>query len=213
MPSTSGPTSSTVATTSWPSTCGNEMNAVIGLSSAPSKSISTCLVSDPQMPVRRGRITAQSGPSSFGSGTSIRSIGVLAKCFTSRGASSGGAGGMGFGNSPNTSAFTSHVLLLFFARHGDDAFEEDVDVSRLEGGDVLHVRAVRLEPVALDGLDDVGGDALGRFERSVVDRVVVVRQVPDLGVDRAGDDETHVDTGVPEVDGQRLAPAAERELA
>ena len=37
-------------TTSWPSTCGNEMNAVIGLSSASSKSISTCLVSEPQIP-------------------------------------------------------------------------------------------------------------------------------------------------------------------
>src|SRR3954465_2729222 len=214
MPSTFDPTSSPVATTSWPSPWGNEMNAVIGLSSAPSKSISTCLVSDPQMPVRRGRMMAQSGPNSFGSSMSMRSIGVLARCFTSRGASSGGAGGIGSGNSPNTRAFTSPLLLrLLFACHRDDAFEEHVDLGRLERGDVLHVGAVRLEAMAFDRLDDVRGDGLGWFEGAVVHRLLVVREVPDLGVDRPRDDEPHVHPRVPQVDRHRLAPAAQCELA
>ncbi len=78
--STAGPTSTTSATTSWPSTCGNEMNAVIEKSDAsPSPmSMNTCLVSEPQMPVSRLRSTTQSSPSNVGSGTSCNAIGVVA---------------------------------------------------------------------------------------------------------------------------------------
>ena len=36
---TAGPTRSTVPTTSWPSTCGNEISAVIGLSMLPFRKI------------------------------------------------------------------------------------------------------------------------------------------------------------------------------
>ena len=88
----SGPASSTVATTSWPSTCGNEMNAVIGESPASSKSMRTCLVSQPQMPVRRVRSTAQPGPAARGRARRAASIGVAARWRTSRGASGGGCG-------------------------------------------------------------------------------------------------------------------------
>ena len=92
----SGPASSTVATTSWPSTWGNEMNAVMGESSASSKSMSTCLVSQPQMPVSRVRSTAHAGPRTSGSGTSPNAIGVVARWRTRRGASGGaGAGRVG----------------------------------------------------------------------------------------------------------------------
>src|ERR671921_871984 len=73
--SAAGPASTTVPTTSWPSTWGNEMKAVMGLSSAPSKSMRTCLVSLPQIPVMWVRRTTQSGARGRASGTSWRAIG------------------------------------------------------------------------------------------------------------------------------------------
>src|ERR1700730_8516040 len=80
------------------------MNAVIDMSDAsPPKSISTCLVSDPQMPVIRVCNTTQSGPMSCGSGISCSAIGVAARFFSSGFASAGGAGTTS-GATPNTSA-------------------------------------------------------------------------------------------------------------
>ena len=55
------------------------MNAVIGESAGPSKSMSTCLTSLPQMPVSRVRRTAHSGPRTAGSGTSCNAMGVTAR--------------------------------------------------------------------------------------------------------------------------------------
>src|SRR4051812_10905020 len=153
-----------VATTSWPSTWGNEMNAVIGLSSAPSKSMRTCLVSEPQMPVMRLVSTAQSSPMRRGSSMSWRNIGVYARWRSRRGASSGGCGGIGSGNSPNTRAFMRSLLrpgCVSRLRHLCDTGEEHVDLVRLERGDVLHVGAVHLEAVALDRVDDRLRDRLG----------------------------------------------------
>src|SRR5262245_6010342 len=70
---TAGPTRSTVPTTSCPSTCGNEMMAVIGLSMLPFRN--TCLESLPQMPQRRVRSTSQSWAGNEGSGISRRFAG------------------------------------------------------------------------------------------------------------------------------------------
>ena len=74
------------------------MNAVIGESAASSKSMRTCLVSLPQMPVRRVRSTAHAGPRTSGSGTSRSAIGVVARWRTRRGASGGAGAGAGSGS-------------------------------------------------------------------------------------------------------------------
>src|SRR5829696_573289 len=208
-PSAAGPASTTVPTTSWPSTWGKEMNAVIGLSSAPSKSMRTCLVSLPQMPVRWVRSTTQSGASGRASGTSSMAIGVAARLARSDEAPSGSSGGAP-GSTPNTSAFTSRRLLR---ERGHRGGEERVGVVRLELDDAFEVGQVVLEPVALDGGDDAVGHQLRRLQGAAVQRGVVVGLVPDLGVDGAREDEPHLDAGVPQIQGQRLAPAAQRELA
>src|SRR5262249_31292033 len=92
-PSASGPSATTSATTSCPSTCGSEKNPFIGLSGVATftQSMNTCLASDPQMPVRRGRVTTQSGRRKPGSGRSSRRIGVCARP-RSRWLSSSGSG-------------------------------------------------------------------------------------------------------------------------
>src|SRR4051795_3266672 len=120
---------------------------------------------------------------------SWRNIGVYARWRSRRGASSGGCGGIESGNSPNTRAFMRSLLrpgCVSRLRHLCDTGEEHVDLVRLERGDVLHVGAVHLEAVALDRVDDRLRDRLGWLERAVVERRVVVGQVPDLGGDRSG---------------------------
>src|SRR5215207_6197848 len=92
-PSASGPSATTSATTSCPSTCGSEKKPFIGLSGVATftQSMNTCLASEPQMPVSRGRVTTQSGRRNSGSGRSTRRIGVSANP-RSRWLSSSGSG-------------------------------------------------------------------------------------------------------------------------
>jgi len=94
-PSASGPRASTRPTTSCPRTCGNEHRPLSALSVSPSKSRSTCLASDPQMPVSVGRTTTQSGRSGVASGISRRAQGVDARFWASRVAPAGGVHGSG----------------------------------------------------------------------------------------------------------------------
>jgi hypothetical protein len=96
---------------------------------------------------------------------------------------------------------------------GDGGGEEGVRVAGLELDHALEVGQVVLEPVALDGGDDAVGHQLRRLQGTAVERRVVVGLVPDLGIDGAREDEPHLDAGVPQVQGQGLAPAAQRELA
>src|SRR5581483_11948555 len=140
---TSVPTADTSPMTSWPSTCGNEMSAVIALSvGSPSpKSMRICLVSDPQMPVMRVRTTAQSGANGCRSSTSSRASG--------RPPSSSA--------SPNTSDFTTPPS------QGCHPAEELVDRRGLPLDHALHVGQVVLEGGALDGGDDPLGHRLRRL--------------------------------------------------
>ncbi len=73
------------------------MKAVIGLSSASPKSMSTCFESDPQMPVSRLRSTSQSSAMSGGSSRSTSAIGTVLRLRSSNGASSGSGVGPRFG--------------------------------------------------------------------------------------------------------------------
>ena len=82
-PSACGPASVIVATTSWPITCGNEHSPLIAESVSPSKSRRICLESLPQMPVRSGVVTYQSGRSGVASGISLIAHGVVASACAS----------------------------------------------------------------------------------------------------------------------------------
>ncbi len=107
-PPASGPSAVTSATTSCPSTWGNEQNPLMALSLSPPKSSSTCFASEPQMPVNRGRTTTQSGRSGRASGRSRRAQGVAARLRTSGEAPSAPPGGsQGSGSVPKTSALTA----------------------------------------------------------------------------------------------------------
>src|ERR687898_870338 len=68
---------------------------------------------------------------------------------------------------------------------------------------------VELEPVPLDRGDDVGG-AVGRGdERAFIEPGELARlRLPDLRVDRAREDQLHLDAAAGEVDARRLAPSA-----
>ncbi len=76
LSTTRAPVSDRCATTSWPSTCGNESNAVSGLSSAPCRKI--CLVSDPQIPLTSVSHSTQSPAGATGSATSSSRVGATA---------------------------------------------------------------------------------------------------------------------------------------
>ena len=101
--------------------------------------------------------------------------------------------------------------------HGGDerarivALADDDRVLRATAGEVG--RCVPLEAVALDGVDHRLRGVGGGHERALVGRGLVAGLVPDLGVDRPGQHELHLDAGAVEVDGHPLGPPAQRELA
>ena len=200
-----GPSATTSATTSWPMTCGKEQKAAIALSASSSpKSIRICLESDPQMPVSRGRVITQSSCSSCGSGTSRSAVGVRARFCGQR------VGVIG-----DLEGLRRHAVdeRLHRGAIPADAGDERVDVGVLDVDDRLHVGDVVLErsvprAAMMPSATSLGGD-LG----PLVEGFLAARLVPDLGVDRARLDQLHRDAGAVQVDGHRLAPAAQRELA
>ncbi|HET6953805.1 MAG TPA: hypothetical protein VFI47_25805 [Acidimicrobiales bacterium] len=99
-PLASGPNSTTSATTSWPGTWGNEHRPLSALSLSPSKSPRTCLASEPQIPVSRGRTTSQSGRRGRASGTSRRAHGVVARLRSRRLSAVPGGGSQWSGRVP-----------------------------------------------------------------------------------------------------------------
>ncbi len=60
------------------------------------QSMNTCFESEPQMPVRRGRVTTQSGKKNPGSSISTSFIGVCARLRSNRLSVSGTVTGSGF---------------------------------------------------------------------------------------------------------------------
>ncbi len=108
-PCASGPSDTTSATTSWPGTWGIEEKAAIGLSMSPdSNSPSTSLVSEPHTPVRRGRVTTQSGRTGAASSTwwSPKGRASIRRSSSSPVPSRASAGSRGI---PNTSALISRL--------------------------------------------------------------------------------------------------------
>src|ERR1700712_757906 len=128
------------------------MKAVMGESAGPSKSMRTCLVSEPQMPVSCVFSTAQSSPRRVGSGTSLSDIGVHARFLISRGASSGGCGGGGSPNSPKTKAFIRAPFL--FLAHSSGRGDVGVQVGVVPVNDWAHVRCVALKTGVLDRFEN-----------------------------------------------------------
>ena len=144
------------------------MNAVIEKSDASSPmSMKTCLVSEPQIPVRRVRSTTQSGPSSVGSGTSWSAIGVVARPCSSRcSTASRRRGGEGWGEpGVDTEDERSHRRGSYRSGapgHLPHDLDEHVGIRRLPDDHVVLTaeatrelgRGVVLEAVALDRVDD-----------------------------------------------------------
>ena len=96
--------------------------------------------------------------------------------------------------------------------HGPHGGDEALEVLGLHVDHGAHVGEVVLEAVAGDAGHDAGCYFVGRRQRTVVERRIVVGLIPDFRVDRPGEYQPNVHTRSDQVGIERFTPAHQGEL-